>query len=107
MNTSPVITLIHNLKLDRWHPSLYLFSPLPGNPENLGRHKSKGHHTEGMATKEAAEQCIREKLVPALTGNYGTPSLCLDAIEPWDGEGIPASMAYFSDVENGTCKRIL
>lgn len=106
---NPIIALLYNAKLNRWHPILYYESPLPGNPENLVRHKSKGHHTEGFATrdeavasaKQLAEQLAKEECcdVPA--------KFALEEDMPWDGEGIPASVAFFIDQGGGNCKRVM
>lgn len=40
----------------RFHPCYYRMAPLPGNTVEPMRYKSKGHHTEGFATLEEAQE---------------------------------------------------
>lgn len=103
----PVIAMLHNMATNRWHPILYLFNPLPGNPENLHRHKSKGHHTVGFDTRAEAVGFATDTMV-GHARNFGEPAFCLDVDMPWDGEGTPASVAFFSDVDaDRKCQRIM
>ena len=98
---NPIVTLLHNTKLNRWHPSLYLESPLPGPPEadKPVRHKSKMHHTNGFDTREAALASAVE-----LIGRAGGTKLALGADLEWDGEDIPADVAFF--VQDGADKNV-
>lgn len=99
---SPVIAMLHNTKLNRWHPIYFLESPLPGpfSAENPTRHKSKGHHTEGYPTREEAVASLLG-LQTSLEISVGTPEMCLGCDIPWDGEGIPAISCMFVKTGNG------
>lgn len=90
---NPIIALIHNTTADTWHPVVFAESPLPGpdGPHKPVRHKSKGHHTLGFSTREEAEKDAREVLAPKIAG----VTLKLDVVFDWDGEGIPAMVAFF------------
>ncbi len=98
----PIIALLHNIKDNKWHPILFLHNPLPGPPEadKPVRHKSKFHHTDGFATRDEAIKCIDESLMPAVKKEWGEDvkkSLAQDL--PWDGEGVPASVMFFLEVD--------
>jgi hypothetical protein len=69
---------------------------LPGNAPIL-RHKSKGHHTVGFGTQVEAEEQAH-----VLAKQVGCNRLELDVIFEWDGEGIPAEVAFFEAPCNGT-----
>jgi hypothetical protein len=95
---NPVVSMLHNVKLNRWHPILFYESPLPGppSPDKPVRHRSKGHHTQGFDTREAAlisAKDLAEKIAPE---SIGPVSLALEADFPWDGEDIPAMVVYFA-----------
>lgn len=60
------------------------------------RHKSKGHHTQGFETREAALIAAKE-LAEALKPNViGPVSLALEKDFDWDGEEIPAMVVFFA-----------
>lgn len=90
MYLNPVYAVLHNTKLNRWHPILFAESPLPGNPRNLVRHKSRGHHTNGFESREEAIANAKEGAAQIACTRF-----VLQADIPWDGEGIPAMTAYF------------
>lgn len=96
---SPIVGLLHNVKLNRWHPVVFRESPLPGppGPDVPVRHKSHGHHTGGFETRNEALASAREMAVELVTTHtaIGKVSLALDADFPWDGEGIPAMVRFF------------
>jgi len=96
---NPIVTLLHNQKLNRWHPVVYLESPMPGKGfeadgnTTLVRHKSKMHHTTGLETREAALDNARELLKQC----DGTKT-AFDEDIAWDGEDVPADVAFFEKV---------
>lgn len=104
---SPVVAMLHNQKLNRWHPILYVESPLPGppTPEKPIRHKSKGHHTTGFETREAALTSARELAMRAKEHSIGNVRLAVEEDLPWDGNGIPADTAFFINLSETTAKR--
>ena len=106
---NPIIALLHNTKLNRWHPILYLEDPLPGPPsaDKPTRHKSKFHHTEGLETREAGLAKAEELIKRMIEQGYTTSvKRCLDGDMEWDGEDVPASMAFFIETD-GVIRRAL
>jgi hypothetical protein len=93
--TDPIIGMLHNVHNNRFHPILFLYNPLPGGG-GPDRHKSKGHHTEGFATREEAEAFVGTTMVK-YAQNFGEPKLCLENLFPWDGEGTPAMVVFFGE----------
>jgi hypothetical protein len=107
---NPIVALIHNQKLNRWHPVIYRESPLPGpdSPDKPVRHKSLGHHTEGFPTRDEAitnANTMAKKIVEG--GHWTACKLALDEDLPWDGEDIPADVAFFVPNPDGTMKRAM
>ena len=95
---NPVVAMLYNTGLQRWHPVLFVECPLPG-PESPGkpvRHKSHMHHTGGFPTREAALDGANE-LVRTIVMEKYAPSvrLLVDGDIPWDGEGVPALVQFF------------
>jgi hypothetical protein len=88
----PVVAMLFNEKLKRWHPIVFEEKPLPGNPENLVRHKSKMHHTAGFATREEALESIGPEITSHIEGEC---RLMLEGDMLWDGEGIPSMVEFF------------
>lgn len=101
---NPILAILHNVKLNRWHPILFLENPLPGPPsaDKPVRHKSKFHHTNGFDTRDAAVKSATEELAPAVEKEWGKPKFALSADMPWDGEDVPASVAFFVEVDGVT-----
>ena len=93
MFVNPIIATIHNVPTDRWHPVLFVESPLPGpeSPEKPVRHKSKMHHTTAFATRAESDNSAREELATQIPG----ARLELDTVFDWDGTGIPAMVHFF------------
>jgi hypothetical protein len=56
MFLNPILAMLFNAKENRWHPILFLESPLPGPPDAAKpvRHKSKFHHTTGFPIRVGA-----------------------------------------------------
>jgi hypothetical protein len=92
---NPIFGMLHNTKDKRWHPILFVESPLPGPPEpgKPVRLRSKGHHTVGFATREEALASIVEK-APQVE-----PPAASDTEKDieWDGDGVPALVAFLSE----------
>jgi len=82
-----LIMMLFNFKTETFHPIMYFESPLPGNPDNLFRFRSKGHRTVGFKNREEALATIEPELVQRLEGHKIFKDLEGDL--PWDGEGIP------------------
>ncbi len=97
---NPIIGILYNDKLKRWHPIVFREAPMPGSPDvdKPVRHKSAGHHTIGFETREAAIEHINSRLLPELQG--GRTDIAQDF--PWDGEGIPAIVHFFGPPSNET-----
>jgi hypothetical protein len=97
-----VIAMLHNTKLNRWHPILFSENPLPGpsEPGKIVRHKSAGHHTEGFAT-QAEANADAEKLAIRVreTSGDGACRLMLDRVYEWDGTDVPAMVEFFGERE--------
>jgi hypothetical protein len=94
---NPVIGMLHNTKLNRWHPILFVEAPLPGPPD-VGepvRHKSKGHHTAGFETRELALARAEELAKQIAPDSIGPVSMSLEKDILWDGDGIPALVTFF------------
>lgn len=68
--------ILHNTETGRYHPILFRAAPSYSFPE---RQRSRGHHTEGFDTLEAAIAYLAEK-------EYPDPQAMWD----WDGVGVPA-----------------
>lgn len=94
---SPVIAILHNRKLERWHPIIFTEWPLPGPPaaSKPVRYKSAAHHRLGFKTRAQALVAIESQLQKL----DAKPSFVEDI--PWEGEGVPAMMAFFVQTERG------
>ncbi len=92
---TPAFAMLFNTKLKRWHPIMFVESPLPGPhaADKPIRLKSKGHHTVGYESREAALQGIKEasaKIEPM-------PIVDAEKDIPWDGNGIPDMICFASE----------
>ncbi len=88
-----LVMMLFNIAKETFHPILYLENPLPGNPDNLTRYKSKMHHTTGFATRDAALKSINEEILPKAKESfpfYNDIVLELEGVLPWDGVETPA-----------------
>lgn len=108
---NPVVALIYNLKLDRWHPAVYVEADLPGpaHSDKPTRHRSKGHHTEGFKKREdalAEMVSIVKKIKDAKLSDTGSAAMDAANDLQWDGESIPADVAFFKIVGE-TATRLL
>jgi hypothetical protein len=95
-------SILHNTKLDTWHPIYFRPAPMPGGWDAdlaAQRYRSGGHLTEGYATFDeaqaevsrlCAEQAEAVKRDP--TEPEYRPADCQYA---WGGEGVPALTAWF------------
>lgn len=107
---NPIVAMLHNVRANRWHPIVYCESPLPGPVDAAKpvRHKSKGHHTEGFATREEAIAGANQ-VADKIAKECSDTSKCRLALEediPWGGDGIPADVAFFGEVD-GKLKKVL
>jgi hypothetical protein len=93
---NPVIAMLHNVKLNRWHPLVFEENPLPGPSPSVIRHKSKMHHTSGFESREEAL-----KSIPELKEQCNAHKECLAKDIPWDGDGIPTMTAFFTETPEG------
>lgn len=98
---SPIIAMIHNTKLSRWHPVIFVEKPLPGPYEENKpvRHKSAGHHTTGFATRQEALDYIAKELRPMTESRaIGEVKESLDKDFAWNGEDVPVMTIFFGEV---------
>lgn len=106
---NPVVAMLRNTKTRRWHPIFFEESALPDppSPDQPVRHKSGAHHAEGFDTREAALQgakVLAEALVKEGCAKSCKFALAEDIL--WDGEAVPASVAFFTELPDGTMKRV-
>lgn len=83
-----IVCLLHNTATNRWHPILFVESPLPSESK-LVRHKSKCHHTEGFESREAANASATELAAKVQA------RLLLDDVGEWNGTATPAAVRFF------------
>lgn len=84
---NPVVAMLKNERTGRWHPILFRDAPFPGGASTDGapqRLRSKGHHTEGFDSREAAVGNANE------LADQCSARCALDDDIPWDGEEMPA-----------------
>ena len=105
MILSPVVGIIHNTKLGRWHPVYFREAPLPGpdSPGKPARHESAAHSTEGFGDRESAVLAARNLAEELRSHAVGPVSLAIDSDFQWDGEGVPLIVCFFAvDGESAT-----
>ena len=92
-----IVGLIHNLKLDQWHPVYFRENPAPSSDgtELAQRYKSGGHQTTGFNTREEGLEAAEKLAVAIEDQSIGPVSLALEKDFPWDGEDIPAMVVWF------------
>lgn len=100
MLVNPVVAMFYNTKLKRWHPVIYEEKPLPGpeSPDKPARHKSVGHHTDGFEKREDAmayAETTAKKIVEGGMWAEVKMSVKPEYDMAWDGEDIPADVAFF------------
>jgi hypothetical protein len=86
-----IFGMLHNTKTGRFHPIVFRQAPMPSGVDTdfgMMRHKSKGHHTDGFDTIEAAQEYV----VTSCASGEHTDSGCR---YEWDGEDIPAMVEWF------------
>lgn len=79
--------LLLNAQTGKVHPIVFRPAPMPSGPLEGGveRYRSRGHHTEGFDTEEAAIAWVRSQ-----------PHLTLTACKwEWSGDGVPAMTEFF------------
>lgn len=80
--------ILKNTQTGRFHPIVFRPAPMPGGADaesNAMRHKSLGHHTNGLDTIEAANDWIAQQ------GSMVNAGVVYD----WDGVGVPAMVEWF------------
>lgn len=87
-----VVSLLHNRKLNTWHPIFFNQHPMPGGTD-FSRYKSVGHHTQGFKSRKEALDDIQHKLAPKLICH----AICTEKDIEWSGEDIPAMVVFFRD----------
>ena len=97
----PVIALLHNTKLNRYHPVMFVPASAPGG-KHLSRYRSLAHHTEGSESREEALKDADGRVADFCREKLGEPHLCFARDFPWDGEGIPAMVVFFDQVNGDT-----
>lgn len=105
---NPIVALLFNTKLKRWHPIIYREAPLPGPNPQLIRHKSVGHNIEGFEKREDAVAEARKNARTIVERNLSPQ--CQEALKEdllWNGEGVPADVAFFVPEPDGTMKRAM
>lgn len=95
----PAIAMLHNQAQNRWHPILFSEAPFPGAPDLTApiRLRSRGHHTEGFDTRDAAivaAQELKAKVEP-------DPAMFLESDIEWDGKDTPAMHLLCTRDANG------
>lgn len=86
-----VVGMIHNQKLDKWHPVFFSDHPHSADTETVWRFKSRMHHTLGFDTRDDAIKNANGELLPGL----GHARTFLDVDFQWNGEGVPAIVHFF------------
>lgn len=94
-----ITAILHNTKTGEYHPLLFRLRPSPSHDwgDNPNRYKSFAH-SKGYPTSAQAINALddlRVKDVPRY----------LAAVFPWDGEGIPGVVVFFSQREDGVIER--
>jgi len=104
MLLNPIIAILKNEKLNRWHPIIFDESPLPGpdSEDKPIRHQSKGHHTNGFKRRDLAIKEVRSIVERMVTENKANkPGYAIEEDILWDGVGIPAITGFFIRTEQG------
>lgn len=87
--------MLKNVTKGTWHPIMYAEKPLPGSLDSeahntIVRFKSKGHHTEGFASREEALASL-DSLKDRMINHMFLSKVTIDVesdIE-WSGEELP------------------
>ena len=87
-----LVKIVVDLEKERFHPMVYVESPLLGNDNTVTRFKSKMHHTGGFDTLEEANDNAINDLKGKLEGQGWIVTLELEGLVPWDGQGVPTDV---------------
>lgn len=79
--------MIDNTATGRIHVCVLYLAPFPGGVTEPRRWKSKGHHTEGAATQEEADEHLAK-----LRSHFGD-TVDLGRTE-WNGQGVPTLILF-------------
>lgn len=100
-----VIGMLHNLKLNRFHPITFHSSPPPGGRDMGARYHSSTHSTEGFADrKEALAECQKIQERFPFVDQVG---LCLEKDFAWDGEHVPVMTVMLHKIRRQTSHVII
>lgn len=92
-----VIAILKNESLNKFHPIVYRYAPLPGGSD-VPRFRSLFHHTNGFVfQEEALKEC--GYLAIKCSFEFGPTAFAVEDILSWDGTGIPADNRFFSNEE--------
>jgi hypothetical protein len=98
-DTAVIAAMLHNRKLDRFHPIFFYASPKPSEcDDDVCRFRSYGHHTEGFVTRAEADADIASDCADGKNWNSGVDF-------EWSGEGSPASTYYFARSQDPSCRQ--
>lgn len=94
---APVVGILRNIGLNRWHPALFEPEPVEGDRkiENVSRYRSRGYLTEGYPSRQECIEGARE-LASSIRKHATCPVLLsLERDITWDGEDFPSMGVYF------------
>ena len=97
MALAPVVGIVRNVSLNRWHPVYFEPDPLEDERkiENVSHYRSKGLLTEGYPSREERIKGARE-LASWISKRTACPVLLsLERDITWDGEDFPSIGIYF------------
>jgi hypothetical protein len=95
-----LITVVRNRRTGRYHPFLWVESPLPSDdhtPRTVVRYKCKMHHTTGFETFEDAKFSATEDLPGQVVLAYGRSArLEVDVAseDEWGPDETPARVIF-------------
>lgn len=87
MANETVVAMLHNQKMNKWHPIIFVPNPLPGGSDTVMRYKSTQHHTEGFESRTDALSSIEDD-------EFKSYLKFTENDIPWTGEGVPALVCF-------------
>jgi len=97
MALPPIVGILRNVSLNRWHPAHFESDPLEDERkiENVSHYRSKGLSTEGYPSREECIKGARE-LASWISKHAACPVLLsIERDITWDGEDFPSIGIYF------------
>ncbi len=81
------VGMLKNTATGRYHPIVFRPAPAPSGPMGRAeRYRSKGHHTDGFPTREAAIEHVKTN----------AEWRWVDLEWEWGGVGVPAMTEWFT-----------